>query len=257
MVIMNAQKIKNNKFNIEKINPINKWKKDSKLGFIPSMITVLAMTLGVNALRFLFFGQTEKAIICVIISGLLDALDGRIARYLDVSSKFGSTLDTLADFLNFGIVPAMCMYIKYYKYVEIHLFWVAVIIYINCMALRLARFSVFGMDDGKFFKGVPAPGAAFLLAFPLCCQQANMGLSNMTLGYISVACLLICAILMISNFRTFSLSRATVARKNFPVLFIILAIALNLLYVYTWYFIILIQIFYIGTMFMKKKVETS
>ena len=157
----------------DKINEKMKdWKSDLQLGFVPSMITVFAMTLGIHAIRFLFAGKIDMAMLCIAIAGVLDALDGKVARYLQVSSKFGGTLDTLADFLNFGIVPAFALYVKYAAAANLKIYWLAVVVYIVSMALRLARFSVIGMEDGKFFKGVPAPGAAFLVALPLCFEHA-------------------------------------------------------------------------------------
>lgn len=222
------------------------------LGFIPSMITVLAMTLGIHAIKFMLNGQFSKAALCIVFSGLLDALDGRVARYLQVSSKFGGTLDTLADFLNFGILPPFILYMKYFDVVGNYLFWVAVIVYINCMALRLARFSVSGMEEGNFFKGLPSPGAAFLLTFPFCCEYSNLISDPKILGYISIFLLFFSAFLMISHFKTISVSRATIKRHNFPVMFIVFAIALSLLYSYTWYFIIFIQFIYLASVFIKK-----
>ena len=146
--------------------------KDWNLGFVPSLITVAALALGVHAIRFLFMHDVYHAVLCIFAAAFLDGLDGRVARYLQVSSKFGGTLDTLADFVNFGIVPAFIMYVQYFNRAHSPIYWVFIVGYITCLALRLARFSVIGMDDDRFFKGVPAPGAAFLLLFPVCLEYA-------------------------------------------------------------------------------------
>lgn len=228
--------------------------KDWKLGFVPSLITVLALTLGVHAMKFLFAHQVEKAVFCIFVAAILDGFDGKIARYLKVSSKFGGTLDTLADFLNFGIVPALTMYVKYFGIAGAQIYWLSVVIYITCSALRLARFSVIGMSGDIFFKGVPAPGAAFLVMFPICLGHAfGEYLNNIFLAYLSMALLVFVAGLMLSSFRTISLSRIRISKDHFPKLIIGLCACFTMLYLYTCLFIIVLQVLYFSSIFIRTK----
>lgn len=228
--------------------------KDWQLGFVPSFITVLGLALGIHAMRYLFVGQVTKATICILIAAVLDGFDGKVARYLNVSSKFGSTLDTLADFLNFGIVPGFMMYVQYFNTASVKIFWVSVVVFIACLALRLARFSVIGMEDERFFKGVPAPGAAFLVLFPIFFQKAFPCLvrEDVMIG-IAVLSLLITSFLMLSSFRTISLSRMQFSKNNFPIVIIVLCAFISLLHMYPWYFTLFVQAVYLFSVIARKK----
>ena len=227
--------------------------KDWQLGFVPSLITVLGLALGIHAMRYLFIGQITKAAVCILVAAVLDGFDGKVARYLNVSSKFGSTLDTLADFLNFGIVPGFMMYVKYFNAASVKLFWVSVVVFIACLALRLARFSVIGMEDEKFFKGVPAPGAAFLALFPIFFENAfPFFVPHEIMIGVSVFVLMATSFLMLSSFRTISLSRMQFSKKQFPILIIILCAAASLLHMYPWYFTIFVQAIYLFSVLQKK-----
>jgi len=226
--------------------------KDLQLGMLPSVITVAALMLGVHALRFLFLQEVMKAVICIVLAALLDGLDGKVARFLNVSSKFGGTLDSMADFLNFGIVPPFIIYVKYFNS-TMEICWISVVAYVASLALRLARFAVVGMADDRFFTGVPAPGAAFLAIFPLCCDYAfGQYLNKDVLKWMAMLCLMSCSFLMLSKFKTVSLSRMTVSKQNFPTLVVILCVCASLTYLYTWYFIIFLQIFYLYSIIKKK-----
>jgi len=139
---------------------------------LPNLITLLALCSGVTAIRLAIEGRFELAVGAVILAIVLDAMDGRIARLLKGQSRFGAELDSLADFVNFGVAPAVLVYT--WSLHELHnLGWVAALTLAICCALRLARFNVALDDPDKpawavnFFVGIPAPAGAGLAMAPL------------------------------------------------------------------------------------------
>ena len=139
---------------------------------IPNMITLLALCSGLTAIRMGLEGRFELAIAAIIVAAVLDALDGRVARMLKGVSRFGAELDSLVDFVNFGVAPALLLYIWTLQELK-SIGWIAVLAFALCMALRLARFNVQLDDPDKpvwktnFFTGVPAPAGAALLLLPI------------------------------------------------------------------------------------------
>ncbi len=139
---------------------------------LPNMVTLLALCSGLTAVRMAFEGRWEFAIGAVLVAAVLDALDGRVARMLKGTSRFGAELDSLADFVNFGVTPALMLYLWILK--EAGSFgWIAALLFAISAALRLARFNV-ALDDPdkpawavKFFTGVPAPAGALVVLMPL------------------------------------------------------------------------------------------
>ncbi|MGQ0485575.1 MAG: CDP-alcohol phosphatidyltransferase family protein [Hyphomicrobiales bacterium] len=139
---------------------------------LPNLITLLALCSGVTAIRLGLEGRFELAVGAVILAILLDAVDGRLARLLKGTSRFGAELDSLADFVNFGVAPALLVYIWSLNQLRT-LGWVAALVLAVCCALRLARFNVALEDPDKpawasgFFTGAPAPAGAGLAMLPL------------------------------------------------------------------------------------------
>ena len=138
---------------------------------LPNMITLLALCSGVTAIRFAVEARYEMAVACVILAVVLDAVDGRLARLLKGTSRFGAELDSLADFVNFGVAPAVLLYVWSLNSLKT-LGWVIALILTICCALRLARFNVALDDPAKpawaagFFSGAPAPAGAGLALLP-------------------------------------------------------------------------------------------
>jgi CDP-diacylglycerol--serine O-phosphatidyltransferase len=139
---------------------------------IPNLVTLLSLCLGLTAIRFAVEGKFEIAIASILLAGLLDGIDGRIARLLQSTSRFGAELDSLADFVNFGVTPALVLY--FWGLNSLHsVGWIAALVFAICMSLRLARFNVM-LDDPnkppyltKFFLGVPAPAGALIVMLPI------------------------------------------------------------------------------------------
>ena len=139
---------------------------------IPNILTMLALCAGLTSMRFGLDGKWEPAIISLVISAVLDSLDGRIARALRGTSKFGAELDSLSDFICFGVAPAFLLYLWTMKDAGPY-GWVLVLLFSVCCALRLARFNtdIEGPDlpawAKNYFTGVPAPAGAGLVLLPM------------------------------------------------------------------------------------------
>ena len=136
---------------------------------LPNVITLLSLCLGLTGIRMALEDRLELAIGCIVLAAVLDGLDGRVARLLQSTSRFGAELDSLADFVCFGVVPGIILYqwgLAEFKNVG----WIAALVFAMCAALRLARFNVMLEDPaspefaGNFFVGVPAPAAALVVA---------------------------------------------------------------------------------------------
>jgi CDP-diacylglycerol--serine O-phosphatidyltransferase len=144
----------------------------SALKLLPNFLTLMALTVGLNSLKLALEGKWEKAVICIIIAAVIDGLDGRLARLFNATSVFGAELDSLCDFVNFGICPVLIIYLWLSPLLNPSLLWTSTVIYAICMVIRLARFNT---DLAKpsdrmsklFFTGVPAPCGAMLSLLPM------------------------------------------------------------------------------------------
>lgn len=139
---------------------------------IPNMLTMLALFCGLSAVRFAMEGSFEIAALAIVVAGVLDILDGRVARMLGASSKFGAELDSLADLTSFGVAPGLVLFI--WALADGGNFgWGASLVFAACSALRLARFNTMLEDEDApkwtkgFFTGVPAPAGAGLALLPM------------------------------------------------------------------------------------------
>jgi CDP-diacylglycerol--serine O-phosphatidyltransferase len=139
---------------------------------LPNLVTLLALSMGLTAIRYAVEGRFDTAVTAVIAAAVLDGLDGRLARALKGTSRFGAELDSLADFVDFGVAPALLLY--FWALHEIKgLGWFATLVFAIACALRLARFNVMIEDPsrpawhGDFFVGMPAPAGAITVLLPL------------------------------------------------------------------------------------------
>ena len=139
---------------------------------IPNLITLLALCLGLTAIRFALEDQISLAVMAIAVAAVLDGLDGRIARALKGTSRFGAELDSLADFVDFGVAPALVLYVFTLSQMR-SLGWFAALIFAIACALRLARFNVMIEDPNRpawqsyFFVGMPAPAGAITGLLPV------------------------------------------------------------------------------------------
>jgi len=151
----------------------NKRLRDIPLRFVlPNIITVLAICAGMTGVRLAFESRFDDAVAMVLLAAFLDGIDGRVARLVKGTSKFGAQMDSLADIVNFGVAPALVLYAFVLDEAR-SLGWIAALLYAIACGLRLARFNV--MMENKegpkwqsaYFVGVPAPAGAFLVLLPV------------------------------------------------------------------------------------------
>lgn len=198
---------------------------------IPNGLTVLALCAGVTAMRFAFDGHWDRAVIAVVVAAVLDGLDGRIARALGGTSRFGAELDSLSDFVCFGVSPAVIVYLWSLQGAG-GLGWALALLFAVCCALRLARFNVTqGADDLRppwardFFVGVPAPAAGGLALLPLI-FGLQFEAALLTSAWINGLTLAAVSALMVSRVPTFAFKRLRVpGRHVVPVLLAVGAFA--------------------------------
>jgi CDP-diacylglycerol--serine O-phosphatidyltransferase len=175
---------------------------------IPNALTVLALCAGLTAVRFALEARFEAAVAAIIVASVFDALDGRVARFLKGTTRFGAELDSLTDFVNFGVAPVIVLYL--FSLQEIGgIGWIAVLGYAVCCALRLARFNVALEDPDKpawsmnYFVGVPAPAGALLVMLPLYLDFIGLPVLRALPLLIALHCFFV-AFLMVSRVPTFS-----------------------------------------------------
>jgi CDP-diacylglycerol--serine O-phosphatidyltransferase len=137
---------------------------------VPNVLTLLALCAGMTAIRFAVNGEFQYAVFAIIAAGIFDGLDGRLARLLQATSQFGAELDSLADFISFGVAPAAVLYL--WTMAQLHsIGWAIVLFYAVCCALRLARFNAQLAAPppyaANFFSGAPAPAGAGLVMLPM------------------------------------------------------------------------------------------
>jgi CDP-diacylglycerol--serine O-phosphatidyltransferase len=217
------------------------------VNLLPNLLTITAICAGLTAIRFGFQGDFERAVQLVLLAGVLDGIDGRLARLMSSQSPVGAELDSLADFLNFGVAPGLIVYTWALQDFS-GAGWIAVLGYSICCVMRLARFNVSSREDTEkssdFFVGVPSPAGAILAMLPM---YVSFLFSDMALtppAFIA-AYLLAIGLLMISRIPTYSFKNASVSGKNakFWVLGAVLLVAALLTYL--WATLLLISCAYI------------
>ena len=174
----------------------------------PNLITVLAICAGLTGIRLAFEGRFENAVIMVLIAAFLDGIDGRVARMLKATSRFGAQMDSLADIVNFGVAPALVLYV--YMLGEAKTFgWMAALLFAIACGMRLARFNVMSEAPGKaswqsdYFVGVPAPAGGVLVMLPI--YLGFLGLEKSTyMSYSAAAFTVFIAFLLVSRVPVFS-----------------------------------------------------
>lgn len=207
---------------------------------IPNLVTLLALCSGLTAIRLAFEGRLELALLAILFAAILDALDGRIARLLKGTSRFGAELDSLTDFVNFGVVPALILYFWVLKDLR-SLGWIAALLFAIAMALRLARFNVSLDDPNKpawaatFFTGIPAPAGALAVLLPIYIEFVGVDHARIPPVAVMLYTLLI-AFLMVSRIPTFSGKRMGLSVRREMVLLMFFAVSafVALLVAYTW-----------------------
>jgi len=175
---------------------------------LPNLITLLALCAGLTAIRLAVEDKLDLALAAIVFAALLDGIDGRIARMLKGTSRFGAELDSLADFVNFGVAPALILY--FWGLHELKSAgWIVALVFAICAGLRLARFNVM-IDDpnkplwaGKFFTGIPAPAGAITVLLPIYLSFLGVPVSLITI-WLTFFYTMAIAFLMVSRLPVFS-----------------------------------------------------
>ncbi|MDA4846929.1 CDP-alcohol phosphatidyltransferase family protein [Hoeflea poritis] len=207
---------------------------------VPTIITALAICAGLTGIRLAFEQRFELAVAMLLLAALLDAVDGRAARLLKTSTKFGAHMDSLADIVNFGVAPALVLYAYLLDQIT-SLGWIAAMIYAIAAGLRLARFNV--MEDridkaswqADYFLGIPAPGGAILVLLPV--YLGFLGVEpDPVVAYVAAVYTLLIAFLLVSRVPVYSgKSLGQRIRRDlvFPLLLVIV-LYVALLMTFTW-----------------------
>ncbi|MCC8417647.1 MAG: phosphatidylcholine/phosphatidylserine synthase [Rickettsia endosymbiont of Bryobia graminum] len=213
---------------------------------IPNFITLLGLVAGMSAIRFGLDGRWEKAIYCVLIAAVLDGIDGRIARMLNATSPFGAELDSLCDFANFGVIPALLVYLWSFQQYEYKILsWGCILLFIVCMALRLARFNTTIFQEvgsnkkiDNFFTGVPAPCGALLGLVPMILDfemGSLLGVNFRSHTIIIDLYIIIVAFLLTSRLPTFSTKNINIRPEYLSLVMVAFTVIIISLIIYPWY----------------------
>src|SRR6202049_261203 len=173
------------------------------LTLVRNIITLLALCAGLTAIRMAFENRYVLALAAIVFAAFLDGIDGRLARFLKGTSRFGAELDSLADFVNFGVAPALILYFWGLHDLK-SAGWIAAMVFAICAALRLARFNVMVDDPDKpawasnFFVGVPAPAGAITVLLPIYVALLGLPRSEI-LSWLTLVYTLAIASLMVSR----------------------------------------------------------
>ena len=183
---------------------------------LPNTLTLIGVCIGLSSIKFALDGKYELSIIAIVFSALIDGLDGRIARLIKGTSKVGKELDSLTDVISFGVAPAFIMYFWSLNNLG-KIGWLICLIYVVCVALRLARFNVSSNEESSwkdnFFEGVPSPSGGILVLMPLIYSLSELELFNVNYKLLVPTLFIAISFLLISKFPTYSLKKITVPRS--------------------------------------------
>jgi len=242
-------------------------KKSTRM-ILPNMLTLIGVCIGLTSIRFALDEKYEFAIIAIIFAALIDGLDGRIARLIKGTSKVGKELDSLTDMISFGVAPAFIMY--FWKLNTFGRFgWLLCLIYVICVALRLARFNVNSNQEpswkDNFFEGVPSPAGGILVLTPLIFSISGFDLVKLNYDMITPLFFVITSFLLISKFPSYSFKKIVIPRRTTIFLLFGIVLFFGLLLIYTFnviaistgIYLLLLPVSYIHFQKMKKQHEND
>ena len=205
---------------------------------LPNAITLIGVCIGLTSIKFAIDGKFAIAIIAILFAGLMDALDGRIARLIKGTSKMGKELDSLGDVISFGVAPALIMYFWNLQYLD-KLGWFVCLTYVVCVALRLARFNINSEEEtswkDNFFEGMPSPAGGIIVLLPLIISFSELEEFFFKINYDLLVPLffIIVSVLLISTIPTYSFKRIVIPRAMTKFLLFGIVLFLGALLVYT------------------------
>ena len=203
---------------------------------LPNILTLAGVCLGISSIKFSIDGNFSLAVTLILLAAILDALDGRIARLIKGTSDFGKELDSLTDFVSFGIAPVFILYFwELQNYGKLG--WAITLIYSVCCVLRLARFNLTKIDEAEtwkynFFEGIPSPAGGLLILMPLIYELTDLNL-GLEIKKITPYLTIIIAILLVSKIPTLSLKKISTSPKTTVFLLLGIGIVFIALLFYT------------------------
>ncbi len=203
---------------------------------LPNILTLAGVCLGISSIKFSIDGNFSLAVILILLAAILDALDGRIARLIKGTSEFGKELDSLTDFVSFGIAPVFILYFwELQDYGKLG--WAITLIYSVCCVLRLARFNLTKIDEmeswkNNFFEGIPSPAGGLLILMPLIYELTDLNL-GLEIKKITPFLTVVIAILLVSKVPTLSLKKISISPKTTVFLLLGIGIVFIALLFYT------------------------
>lgn len=206
---------------------------------LPNLITVLAICAGLSGIRLAFELRFETAVVMVLIAAFLDGIDGRVARMLKATSKFGAQMDSLADIVNFGVAPALVLYAFLLDHAGSP-GWIAALLFAIACGLRLARFNVLEEDHNRpvweeeYFVGVPAPAGAVIVMLPIYLVFIGALEAGPMLGFISSGFTVLVAFLLVSRLPIYTGKRLRVPGDKVLPLILGISLLVLLLVTYPW-----------------------
>ena len=223
--------------------------KKSARVILPNMLTLIGVCIGLTSIRFALDGRFELAIVAIIIAALIDGLDGRIARLIKGTSRVGKELDSLTDMISFGVAPAFIMF--FWKLNTLGKFgWLLCLIYVICVALRLARFNVNSISEpswrDNFFEGVPSPAGGILVLTPLIFSLTSFNFMNINYDIVVPVFFILTSLLLISKFPSYSFKKIVIQRKATIFLLFGIVLFFGLLLIYPFNVISISAIIYLG-----------
>ena len=213
--------------------------------FIPNLITLMSLIAGISSIKFSIQANWKLAVLMIMLAAFFDFFDGWMARKLKKSSQFGAELDSLSDFISFGLAPSLLINLCFTHELG-RIGWVISLFYIVCAALRLARFNIENMkEQSKVFYGIPSPAAAGVIMIPLYLNFIDQ--VQFTINYPLICAVLttFAGIMMISRVPTPSVKNIKVKTLYFRLMIIFVAIVLIFLISYFWQTTLLVAIAYL------------
>jgi CDP-diacylglycerol--serine O-phosphatidyltransferase len=218
---------------------------------VPNVITLLALCAGLTAIRLSVEDHLDLALAAIVFAALLDAADGRIARMIKGTSRFGAELDSLADFVNFGVAPGLILYFWQLKELK-SVGWIAAIVFATCAGLRLARFNVAIEDPNRpawaanYFVGMPAPAGAITVLLPIYLAFLGVPIPSVATFIYALAI----AIIMVSRLPVYSGKKigTRVPREFVLPVFMLVVLFFALLISYPWPVLTLGTLAYLGAL---------
>ncbi len=215
---------------------------------LPNTITLIGLCIGLSSIKFALDAKFALAVIAILFAALMDALDGRIARLIKGTSKMGKELDSLGDVISFGVAPAFIMY--FWSLNNLGKFgWLLTMIFVVCVALRLARFNVSSNSEpswkDNYFEGVPSPAGGILVLMPLILSLSEINSIKINYDIVVPTFFILISFLLISKVPTFAFKKISIPRRM--TIFALFGVVLffGLLLIYTFKVLIICGLIYI------------